>query len=124
MESILMFVSVVMIVFGILQIILFFKLWGMTNDIGEIKRMIDLKIKQEYQERRLSSKQNDKLDSDVRIEDLVVELKNERQLKVVSITDEDKFECMTPGGISPVGLFSRDEIELFDKYWNRKKSKQ
>lgn len=36
MEGILMFVSVVMIVFGILQIILFFKMWGMTNDVGNI----------------------------------------------------------------------------------------
>ncbi|MDR2969383.1 MAG: hypothetical protein LBV32_07245 [Tannerellaceae bacterium] len=27
-----------MIVFGILQIILFFKLWGMTNDVEKIKK--------------------------------------------------------------------------------------
>lgn len=30
-------VSLVMLVFGILQIILFFKLWGMTNDIRSMK---------------------------------------------------------------------------------------
>lgn len=29
--------SVILLVFGVLQIILFFKLWGMTNDIREIK---------------------------------------------------------------------------------------
>ncbi len=31
------FVSVIIIVFGILQIILFFKLWGMTNDVSKLK---------------------------------------------------------------------------------------
>lgn len=30
MEGIALFVSIVIIVFGVLQIILFFKLWGMT----------------------------------------------------------------------------------------------
>ena len=28
---------IILIIFGVLQIILFFKLWGMTNDIKEIK---------------------------------------------------------------------------------------
>ena len=31
-----------MLVFGILQIILFFKLWGMTNDISSMKRDLNL----------------------------------------------------------------------------------
>ena len=29
--------SIVLLVFGILQVILFFKIWGMTNDIAEMK---------------------------------------------------------------------------------------
>lgn len=37
MESILLITSVVIIAFGVLQIILFFKVWGMTNDVREIK---------------------------------------------------------------------------------------
>lgn len=32
MENITLFVSIVIIVFGVLQIVLFFKLWEMTND--------------------------------------------------------------------------------------------
>ena len=40
MEGITLFVSIVIIVFGILQIILFFKLWGMTNDVSKIKSNI------------------------------------------------------------------------------------
>lgn len=30
--------SIILLVFGVLQIILFFKLWGMTNDIRELKK--------------------------------------------------------------------------------------
>ena len=49
METTLNIVSIIIIVFGILQIILFFKLWGMTNDVNRIKNMLDLKIRQESQ---------------------------------------------------------------------------
>lgn len=38
MEGILNFVSIIIIVFGILQIILFFKVWGMTDDVKRIKK--------------------------------------------------------------------------------------
>ena len=37
MEGFLVLVYVVMFVWGILNIILFFKLWGMTNDVKDIK---------------------------------------------------------------------------------------
>lgn len=37
MEEITLFVSIVIIVFGILQIILFFKVWGMTNNVSKIE---------------------------------------------------------------------------------------
>ena len=37
MEGITLLVSIILIVFGVLQIILFFKLWGMTNDVRSLK---------------------------------------------------------------------------------------
>ena len=39
------FVALIIIIFAILQIILFFKLWQMTNDTAKIKRMLDFKNK-------------------------------------------------------------------------------
>lgn len=36
-------VSFILIVFGVLQIILFFKIWGMTNDTEKIKSMLNLR---------------------------------------------------------------------------------
>lgn len=38
METIASFVSIIIIVFGILQIILFFKLWGMANDVKKLSK--------------------------------------------------------------------------------------
>ena len=38
MEGITLLVSIILIVFGVLQIILFFKLWGMTNDVKKMKK--------------------------------------------------------------------------------------
>jgi len=40
MEDLVGFVSIIIIVFGILQIILFFKLWGMTNDVRKLRKQV------------------------------------------------------------------------------------
>ena len=40
MEGFLVIVYIIMLVWGILNIILFFKVWGMTNDIRQIKDII------------------------------------------------------------------------------------
>lgn len=40
MTGIYTIIGIVMLVFGILQIVLFFKLWGMTNDVGQIKGLL------------------------------------------------------------------------------------
>ena len=34
------FLSIVLLVFGVLQIILFFKVWGMTNNVQKIKEQL------------------------------------------------------------------------------------
>lgn len=44
MKGLLQFTGIVMIVFGILQIILFFKIWGTTNDVSKIKGKLEENI--------------------------------------------------------------------------------
>lgn len=109
METALNFVSIIIIVFGILQIILFFKLWGMTNNISEIKELIK---KYSIEEKVGQKKQKSTTEMDIQIEDLVMELKSKQRLKVVDITEDGRFQCKTPGGIAPIGFFERNEIEL------------
>ncbi len=43
MEGLMQFTGIVIIAFGILQIILFFKVWGMTNNVKRIWKKIDNK---------------------------------------------------------------------------------
>ena len=40
MTGIYAIIGIVMLVFGILQIVLFFKLWGMTNDVGQMGTLV------------------------------------------------------------------------------------
>lgn len=40
MEDLLFYTSIVVIIFGILEIILFFKVWGMTNDVKKLKNTV------------------------------------------------------------------------------------
>lgn len=116
MEGILLFTTIVVIVFGVLQIVLFFKLWGMTNNVSRMRMMM---------EEHLNNMDNNSIElkdnkgyKGIKVEDLVVELKTERQMKVTNIID-GKYECKLAGGIAPVGLFNRNEIELFDTFYKK-----
>ena len=41
------FIGVVVLVFGVLQIILFFKIWGMTNDVARIVEILRQETRKE-----------------------------------------------------------------------------
>ena len=74
MESLMTFIVVILIVFGILQIILFFKIWGMTNDVRRMKDGFfgsDL----EWQQRKMILK-NDKMKiSEILFDDMFNKIK-------------------------------------------------
>lgn len=106
--------SLLFIVFGILQIILFFKIWGMTNNVNEIKEIMKLKLKKECRE-----SSGDCSCDDIKIGDLVVELRGENQFKVIGIPQKGKYECRKAGIDAPAEVFDRNEIEIFDKYWEK-----
>ena len=74
--------------FAVLQIVLFFKIWGMTNDIREIK------------EKYLSSTDP--------------EIKTNKQMRIKEITQDGKYSCYTGGGASHEGDFTAAEIKRFN----------
>lgn len=41
------FLTIVLLIFGVLQIILFFKVWGMTNDVNRIKKKLEIQPEDE-----------------------------------------------------------------------------
>ena len=58
------FLTIILLVFGVLQIILFFKVWGMTNDIKEIRSKY-LKDEDEKEERKRNMTQTLRLAADL-----------------------------------------------------------
>ena len=93
--------------FAVLQIVLFFKIWGMTNDIREIK------------ERYLSSTTSPKKKmptqpTEFNIGELVVEIKTNKQMRIKEITEDGKYSCYTGGGASHEGDFTASEIKRFN----------
>lgn len=84
----------------------------MTNNIAKLTQ-----IAKEMDSDKQVKQVNKFIDSDIKLEDLVVELKTERQMRIASITNDGKYECKVSGKI--VGTFSRNEIELFDKYYRK-----
>lgn len=96
-------------IFALLQIILFFKIWEMTNDIKAIKN------------KYLSSGQN-KNDSyapiinsaGFNIGDLVINATTGTQMRIKEITEDGKYSCYTGGGTSHEGDFLESEIKRFN----------
>ena len=49
------FLTIILLIFGVLQIILFFKVWGMTNDINDIRNKY---LKDEDEKQRKNTEHN------------------------------------------------------------------
>lgn len=99
-------VSIIFVVFAILQIILFFKIWGMTNDVRVIKESLLARTREE------SPNREKVVSSSFSIGALVVDNAKGKQMRVKEIKD-GKYACYSNGGITFEGLFDESEIKLF-----------
>ena len=75
-------IGIVVVVFGILQLILFFKLWGMTNDVSEIKKFF---IKESVKEEVL-------LEAEIAEDNVLLEAVQHGWTN--NVTDAEKIEAM------------------------------
>lgn len=114
------FTGLVVIVFGILQIILFFKLWGMTNDIREIKnKYLNSKSPSSHLDEAYNASLNETKpiqkqypENKFQPGDLVVSISTGKQMRVKDIKD-GKYSCYSQGGMVHDGDFDESEIKLF-----------
>lgn len=94
--------AIIFIVFGVLQIILFFKIWGMTNDVSKIKEAF-----LRESNNPLITEESD------RLKEKAIVIKSS---EVVFIRDYDKlskkYVCYSENNEFFVGLFSSKEIEI------------
>lgn len=93
-------------VFGILQIILFFKLWAMTNNV---KKIYDLMKPKEVE----NNNAKDDIPCKFHIGDYVIRKSDGKQMKVESIYNGKAF-CKT-SSLGEYKYFSESEIKLKDK---------
>lgn len=88
MEGALNFISFILFLFGLLQLILFFKLWGMTNNVKKIK---------------------EKLKENPKQQDAVI---TEAQIKTLEGKKEEAFELYQKAFyLSVIGLYNRTVAE-------------
>ena len=95
--------------FAVLQIVLFFKIWGMTNDIREIKEKY---LSSTDPKKSVSLSNNQPTEFSIR--ELVVEIKTNKQMRIKEITQDGKYSCYTGGGASHEGDFTAAEIKRFN----------
>lgn len=90
--------AIVLIIFGILQIILFFKLWIMTNDVAAIRRKIAPPIED-------VQKPRDLLGMYVRIRS------TGKKVRVVA-RDNGQYKCVDSVTNNPCGTYFYEELEV------------
>ena len=98
--------AMILLVFAVLQIILFFKIWGMTNDVKTIKDSLLAKDLSYHKTPPTNS-------SLLNIGDLVVN-KEGKQMRIKEIQD-GKYACYTNGGTHFEGLYEESDIKPFAK---------
>lgn len=117
------FLTILLLVFGVLQIILFFKVWGMTNDVSKIKDLLESKISKnqvtkefspvakEISTLQQSPQHSEKEESlnNINVGDKVIRLSNGKVMVVDSI-DDGQFFCKG-SFLEGYAYYKREEIE-------------
>lgn len=106
--------GLVMTVFGVLQIILFFKIWGMTNDIRKIKNKCfselgigDIKIPTKLPSGSVDV--NGRKNSGIITGSVAVEIKTGREVSVYKKNPDGTYECYADGGVC-IGNLKEEEL--------------
>ena len=119
--------SIVLLVFGILQVILFFKIWGMTNDIAEMNARFKAIFPTEEEKKinALIEKQNSTNETNteainntkvLNIGDNVIYEPMNRKMIIKEITKEGLLVCISykPNGKEEYeGTYKPEQVKKF-----------
>lgn len=100
--------SIILFVFGILQIILFFKIWEMTNDVSKMRRLIESYC---FKNNDNSSTEDCEINTNIKINDIVMDIKTRKEFRVKQIVNENEYECIERYGCV-MYTFKRDDIKF------------
>lgn len=125
MEGMLNFISIIIIVFGILQIILFFKLWGMTNNVSEMKNMMELFLRKDFQRKgNLDESTPSNITDNIEFDkenfpsntkfnkgDIVLYIPENTKLIVIGYISPNIFKCKTIDGTNKTYCFQEEYLD-------------
>lgn len=126
----------ILFVFGVLNIILFFKIWGMTNNISEMNHTLS-----NIEKVLLSKKKSDIINNDdylnkpygtdsterhnkFSLNDSVVIKMTGKLTHITKITDEGKYVCYSSEGSFFDGVFEDEQLFTRDEYTQFLKNKR
>lgn len=90
LDDFLSFIIIVSIIWGILNLILFIKIWGMTNDVNELKKIISRYINNQETtaESEKSSDGFSKIGDKIKKGDKILYLKDNKTYDVMSVNKD------------------------------------
>ncbi len=108
------------IIWSILGIILFFKVWGMTNDIKKIKNYL---LHSQALKKKISSPVPQEVvlskERNIKRGDVVINLRNGKEIIADEINEDGSFVCYIDNKYT--GIFQSNEIATKEEYSNNKK---
>ena len=89
-------IGVILLATAILNIILFFKIWIMTNDTEKIREFLEIIVSiKEHDYKNKTTKNNKDIDkNDIELYSWVIEIKSRKEFQVIEILDENTFLCV------------------------------
>ena len=103
-----MFFVLIYFVFGILSLILFFKVWGMCNNVARIRELMEMRNSIDSN----PTSETENVSKTFAVGDKVVILKTGKVTTVTEVKD-GKYECASNNGKSYDGVFSQCELNKF-----------
>lgn len=100
-------IGVILLATAILNIILFFKIWIMTNDTEKIREFLEIiaSIKEHDYKNKTTKNKND-----IELYSWVIEIKSRKEFQVIEILDKNTYLCVNEKNQNGV-KFKRFEIE-------------
>lgn len=105
-------IGVILLATAILNIILFFKIWIMTNDTEKIREFLEIIVSiKEHDYKNKTTQNNKDIDkNDIELYSWVIEIKSRKEFQVIEILDKNTYLCVNEKNQNGV-KFKRFEIE-------------
>ena len=105
-------IGVILLATAILNIILFFKIWIMTNGTEKIREFLEIIVSiKEHDYKNKTTKNNKDIEkNDIELYSWVIEIKSRKEFQVIEILDKNTYLCVNEKNQNGV-KFKRFEIE-------------